>query len=217
MYVYKIETSYIEDNFTSCQCCGNCQLWAPEQKIDYKINAADADITDTTVTATPLNLGACIISRRTERAEMGFGGRVFSKDGDKSLTKVYSQVEPADLVKYGLIPELVGRLPVIAALQELDEEALIAILTKPKNAIVRQYQALLGMEDVELEFTPDALKAVAEKAIARKTGARGLRSIVEGVLLDAMFDIPTRGNIARARVTRETVEKSAPVELIERD
>ena len=158
-----------------------------------------------------------IISRRTERAEMGFGGRVFSKDGDKSLTKVYSQVEPADLVKYGLIPELVGRLPVIAALQELDEEALIAILTKPKNAIVRQYQALLGMEDVELEFTPDALKAVAEKAIARKTGARGLRSIVEGVLLDAMFDIPTRGNIARARVTRETVEKSAPVELIERD
>ena len=138
-----------------------------------------------------------IISRRTERAEMGFGGRVFSKDGDKSLTKVYSQVEPADLVKYGLIPELVGRLPVIAALQELDEEALIAILTKPKNAIVRQYQALLGMEDVELEFTPDALKAVAEKAIARKTGARGLRSIVEGVLLDAMFDIPTRGNIAR--------------------
>ena len=158
-----------------------------------------------------------IISRRTERAEMGFGGRVFSKDGDKSLTKVYSQVEPADLVKFGLIPELVGRLPVIAALQELDEEALIAILTKPKNAIVRQYQALLGMEDVELEFTPDALKAVAEKAIARKTGARGLRSIVEGVLLDAMFDIPTRGNIARARVTRETVEKSAPVELIERD
>lgn len=82
---------------------------------------------------------------------------------------MYSQVEPADLVKYGLIPELVGRLPVIAALQELDEEALIAILTKPKNAIVRQYQALLGMEDVELEFTPDALKAVAEKAIARKT------------------------------------------------
>ena len=108
-----------------------------------------------------------IISRRTERAEMGFGGRVFSKDGDKSLTKVYSQVEPAGLVKYGLIPELVGSLPVLAALQELVEEALIAILTKPKNAIVRQYQALLGMEDVELEFTPDALKAVAEKAIAR--------------------------------------------------
>ena len=158
-----------------------------------------------------------IISRRTEKAEMGFGGRVFSKDGDKSLTKVYNQVEPADLVKYGLIPELVGRLPVIAALEELDEKALIAILTQPKNAIVRQYQALLGMEDVELEFTPDALKAVAEKAIARKTGARGLRSIVEGVLLDAMFDIPTRGNIARARVTRETVEKGAPVELVERD
>lgn len=157
-----------------------------------------------------------IISRRTEKAEMGFGGRVFSKDGDKNLTKVYQQVEAGDLVKYGLIPELVGRLPVIAALEELDEKALIAILTQPKNAIVRQYQALFGMEDVELEITPDALEAIAQKAIARKTGARGLRSIVEDVLLDAMFDIPSKGTVAKAIVTRETVEQGKPVELIER-
>lgn len=157
-----------------------------------------------------------IISRRTEKAEMGFGGRVFSKDGDKNLTKVYQQIESGDLVKYGLIPELVGRLPVIATLEELDEKALIAILTQPKNAIVRQYQALFGMEDVELEFTPEALKAIADKAIARKTGARGLRSIVEDVLLDAMFDIPSKGTVAKAIVTRETVEQGTPVELIER-
>lgn len=157
-----------------------------------------------------------IISRRTEKAEMGFGGRVFSKDGDKNLTKVYQQVEAGDLVKYGLIPELVGRLPVIAALEELDEKALIAILTQPKNAIVRQYQALFGMEDVELEITSDALEAIAQKAIARKTGARGLRSIVEDVLLDAMFDIPSKGTVAKAIVTRETVEQGKPVELIER-
>lgn len=157
-----------------------------------------------------------IISRRTEKAEMGFGGRVFSKDGDKNLTKVYQQIESGDLVKYGLIPELVGRLPVIAALEELDEKALIAILTQPKNAIVRQYQALFGMEDVELEFTPEALKAIADKAIARKTGARGLRAIVEDVLLDAMFDIPSKGTVAKAIVNRETVEQGTPVELIER-
>ena len=157
-----------------------------------------------------------IIGRRTEKAEMGFGGKVFNKEGDRDLTKIYSQIESGDLVKYGLIPELVGRLPIIASLEELDEKALISILTEPKNAIVRQYQALLGMEDVELEFTPDALTAIAHKAIARKTGARGLRSIVEDVLLDAMFDIPTQGNVARAVVTREVVEKKKPVELVMR-
>lgn len=157
-----------------------------------------------------------IIGRRTEKAEMGFGGKVFSKDGDKDLSAIYRQVEAGDLVKYGLIPELVGRLPIIASLEELDEKALIAILTEPKNAIVRQYKALLGMEDVELEFTDDALRAIAHKAIARKTGARGLRSIVEDVLLDAMFDIPTKGNVARAVVTKETVESHKPVELVER-
>lgn len=155
-----------------------------------------------------------IIGRRTEKAEMGFGGKVFSRDGDKDLTKVYRQVEAGDLVKYGLIPELVGRLPVIASLDELDEKALIAILTQPKNAIVRQFQTLFGMEGVELEFTDDALKAIAHRAIARKTGARGLRSILENVLLDAMFDIPSQGNVAKAVVTKETVEGGKPLELV---
>ncbi len=157
-----------------------------------------------------------IVARRTQKGEMGFGGRVFSKDADKSLTEIYAKVEPGDLVKFGLIPELVGRLPVIASLAELDEEALIAILTRPKNAIVKQYQALFGMEDVELEFTPGALKAVAKKAIDRKTGARGLRSIVEGVLLDAMFDIPSEGDVVKAVVTEKCVEEGAPVELVRR-
>jgi ATP-dependent Clp protease ATP-binding subunit ClpX len=123
-------------------------------------------------------------------------------------------VEAGDLVKYGLIPELVGRLPVIASLDELDEKALIEILTKPKNAIVRQFQTLFGMENVELEFTDDALKAIAHRAIARKTGARGLRSILENVLLDAMFDIPSKGNVAKAVVTKETVEEGKPLELV---
>lgn len=156
-----------------------------------------------------------IVGRRTEKAEMGFAGKVYSKDPEKkSLTAVYEQIEPGDLVKYGLIPELVGRLPVIAALEELDEKALISILTEPKNALVKQFQALLAMEGVDLEFTPEALQAIAHKAITRKSGARGLRSIVEGVLLDAMFDIPTEGNIVGARVTKDTVEKGTPVELI---
>lgn len=156
-----------------------------------------------------------IVSRRTEKAEMGFGGKVFSKDPEKkNLTEVYSQIEPGDLVKFGLIPELVGRLPVITVLEELDEKALINILTEPKNAIVKQFQALLDMEGVDLEFTPEALKAIAHKAITRKTGARGLRAIVEGVLLDVMFDIPTDGNVVRAIVNQDTIEKGAPVELI---
>lgn len=131
-----------------------------------------------------------IVRHRTEKSEIGFNGTVVGKS-DSDLTRLFSQIEPADLVKYGLIPELVGRLPVIAVLEELDEKALIEILTKPKNAIVRQYQALFGMEDAELEFTPDALKAVAKRAIERKTGARGLRSIMEDVLLDTMFEIPS--------------------------
>ncbi len=154
-----------------------------------------------------------IVARRTEKGEMGFGGKVFSKDEHKSLTEVYQQIEAGDLVKFGLIPELVGRLPVIASLAELDEEALVKILTEPKNAIVKQYQTLMGMEDVELEFTPEALQAIAHKAIERKTGARGLRSIVENVLLDAMFDIPTHGNVVKATITKDTVDGKRPVEL----
>ena len=107
------------------------------------------------------------------------------------MTELFKQVEPEDLVHFGLIPELIGRLPVVTPLQELDEAALIKILTEPKNAIIKQYQALFEMENVQLEFSEAALVAIAKKAIARKTGARGLRSIVEGLLLDTMYDLPT--------------------------
>ena len=149
-----------------------------------------------------------IVRHRTEKSEIGFN------KSDADLTRLFSQIEPADLVKYGLIPELVGRLPVIAVLEELDEKALIEILTKPKNAIVRQYQALFGMEDVELEFTEDALKAVAKRAIERKTGARGLRSIMEDVLLDTMFEIPSEKDVEKVIVTAAAVEKTGPLEIV---
>ena len=154
-----------------------------------------------------------IVRHRTEKSEIGFNGTVVGKS-DSDLTRLFSQIEPADLVKYGLIPELVGRLPVIAVLEELDEKALIEILTKPKNAIVRQYQALFGMEDAELEFTPDALKAVAKRAIERKTGARGLRSIMEDVLLDTMFEIPSEKNVSKVIVSAAAVEKTGPLEIV---
>lgn len=154
-----------------------------------------------------------IVRHRTEKSEIGFNGTVVGKS-DSDLTRLFSQIEPADLVKYGLIPELVGRLPVIAVLEELDEKALIEILRKPKNAIVRQYQALFGMEDAELEFTPDALKAVAKRAIERKTGARGLRSIMEDVLLDTMFEIPSEKNVSKVIVTAAAVEKTGPLEIV---
>lgn len=117
-------------------------------------------------------------------------------------------------MKYGLIPELVGRLPVITVLEELNEEALIEILTKPKNAIVRQYQVLFAMEDVDIEFTPEALKAIAHQAIERKTGARGLRSIIEALLLDTMFEIPSRTDVAKVIVTEAVVTAKAKPEYV---
>ena len=124
----------------------------------------------------------------------------------ETLTELFAQAEPADLVKYGLIPELVGRLPVIASLEELTEEALVSILVQPKNALIKQYQALFAMEDVTLTVTEDALKAIAQKAIKRKTGARGLRSIVEHVLTDVMFEVPELGNVREVIVDRDTVD-----------
>lgn len=154
-----------------------------------------------------------IVRHRTEKSEIGFNGTVVGKK-DEDLTRLFQQIEPADIVKYGLIPELVGRLPVIAVLDELDEKALIEILTKPKNAIVRQYQAMFGMEDVELEFAPDALEAIAKRAIARKTGARGLRSILEDVLLDTMFDVPSQKDVKKVIVTKAAVEKTGPIEIV---
>ena len=146
-----------------------------------------------------------IIQRRGERAGIGFAAQLKSKN-EKSLTELFAQVEPTDLVKYGLIPELVGRLPVIASLEELTEEALIRILVKPKNALIKQYQALFAMEGVKLTVTDDALKAIAKKAIARKTGARGLRSIVEGILTDVMFEVPSQDGIKEVLVDRDVID-----------
>ena len=147
---------------------------------------------------------------------IGFGAEVRGKDQEKSLTDHLAEVEPEDLVKYGLIPEFIGRLPVVATLTELDEAALIQILQEPKNALTKQFTALFDMEKVELEFREDALKAIAHKAMVRKTGARGLRSIVEGVLLETMYELPSMENAAKV-VVDETVIKgeSKPIIIYE--
>ncbi len=136
-----------------------------------------------------------IIRARSEKGGIGFGAEVKSRDNRKDVGVVLRDVEPEDLIKYGLIPEFVGRLPVVATLEELDEAALIQILTEPKNALTKQYQKMFGMEGVELEIREQALHAVAKKALARKTGARGLRSILENALLDIMFDLPSLSNV----------------------
>ena len=131
-----------------------------------------------------------VIEQRAQKdTGIGFGATVKSKDNSKQISELFKQVEPEDLVKYGLIPEFIGRLPVVTSLEELNEEALIQILREPKNAITKQYGALFSMEDVELEFRDDALNAIAKKAMDRKTGARGLRSIVEAVLLLSLIHI----------------------------
>ena len=141
-----------------------------------------------------------VIRDRSEKGGIGFGAQVTSKDSQKSIGETLLEVEPRDLIGYGLIPEFIGRLPVVATLQELDREALVNILVKPKNALFKQYQALFAMEDVELDIRNDALDAIAEKAIDRKTGARGLRSILETVLLDTMYKIPSESNVAKVVV-----------------
>ena len=149
-----------------------------------------------------------IISKRTQTStSIGFSAKVEKDEEEKSLSELFRQVEPDDLMKFGLIPEFIGRLPMISPLSELDEEALVQILTQPKNALTKQYQALFGLENVELEFTPEALKAMAKKALERKTGARGLRSIVEAVLLDTMYDLPTL-NVKKVIVSKECVERN---------
>ncbi|CCK76227.1 MAG: ATP-dependent Clp protease ATP-binding subunit ClpX [Oleispira antarctica] len=138
-----------------------------------------------------------LIRDRSEKSSIGFSATVKGKKEEKSVGEILRSVEPDDLVKYGLIPEFIGRLPVIATLDELDEEALIQILTEPKNSLVKQYQKLFDMEDVELEFRESALKAVAGKAMKRKIGARGLRSILEGILLNSMYKIPSEENVSK--------------------
>jgi ATP-dependent Clp protease ATP-binding subunit ClpX len=150
-----------------------------------------------------------IILNRSRKSGIGFVAEVRSPDGGEHITELLEDVEPEDLIKYGLIPEFVGRLPVVATLEELDEEALIEILTEPRNALTKQYQKLFDMEGVELEFREDALRAVARKAMHRKTGARGLRTILENVLLDTMYDLPSMSNATKvvvddAVVTGET-------------
>jgi ATP-dependent Clp protease ATP-binding subunit ClpX len=150
-----------------------------------------------------------IILNRSRKSGIGFVAEVRSPDGGEHITELLEDVEPEDLIKYGLIPEFVGRLPVVATLEELDEEALIEILTEPRNALTKQYQKLFDMEGVELEFREDALRAIARKAMHRKTGARGLRTILENVLLDTMYDLPSMSNATKvvvddAVVTGET-------------
>lgn len=146
-----------------------------------------------------------IIRDRTEKSGIGFSAAVRAKS-ERGVGKLFSGVEPEDLIKFGLIPELVGRLPVVATLDELNEDALVQILTEPKNAVLKQFQKLFAMEDAELDVTPAALHAIASKALKRKTGARGLRSIVERALLDTMYDLPTTGNVAKVTLDADAID-----------
>jgi ATP-dependent Clp protease ATP-binding subunit ClpX len=154
-----------------------------------------------------------VISQRGKGAGIGFGADVRSPD-ERRTGDVLRAVEPEDLLKFGLIPEFIGRLPVLATLEDLDEEALVKILTEPKNALSKQYQRLFDMEDVKLTFQDDALVAIAGKAIERKTGARGLRSIMEGILLDTMFDLPSMDSVEEIVINRDVVEGKATPLLI---
>ena len=157
-----------------------------------------------------------VIQNRTEKSGIGFGATVHSKT-EKRVSELFRDVEPEDLIKFGLIPELVGRLPVVATLGELTEDAMIQILTEPKNALVKQYQKLFGMDGVELEIRPSALSAIARKALARKTGARGLRSIMEHALIDTMFDLPTLDGVAKVVVDEHIIEDGAKPLLVYRE
>ena len=157
-----------------------------------------------------------IIAQRGRGTSIGFGADVRAPE-ERKTGEILREIEPEDLLKFGLIPEFVGRLPVIATLEDLDEAALIEILSAPKNALVKQYQKLFDMEEVELSFTEDALSAIARKAVARKTGARGLRSILEGILLDSMFDLPSYDNVEKVVINREVVEGGATPLLIYAD
>ncbi len=153
-----------------------------------------------------------IISARTGKKLMGFGTDK-STFGDES-TRAFKEMRPEDLIRYGLIPEFVGRLPITAALEPLDEEALVSILSKPKNALTKQYMRLLGLDDIELEFTPESLKAIAAKAIERKCGARGLRSIIEEAMLETMFSLPGRKDVSKCIITEDCILKGTEPTLV---
>jgi ATP-dependent Clp protease ATP-binding subunit ClpX len=145
-----------------------------------------------------------VIRNRSEKSGIGFGATVYGET-ERDVGEILRETEPEDLIKFGLIPELVGRLPVVATLDQLNEEALVEILVEPKNALVKQYQKLFLMENVELEFRPNALLAIAKKALKRKTGARGLRSILEHTLLDIMFELPGLQNVEKVVVDENAV------------
>ena len=157
-----------------------------------------------------------VIAHRQKGTAIGFGADVRSQD-DSKIGDVLKKLQPEDLVKYGLIPEFVGRLPVIATLEDLDEASLIKILTEPKNALIKQYQSLFKMEKVNLEFRVEALKSIAKLAISRKTGARGLRSILESILMDTMFDLPSHDNLEEVIIGSETVENNKPPIMVHAD
>ncbi|RLT98654.1 ATP-dependent Clp protease ATP-binding subunit ClpX [Ketobacter sp.] len=157
-----------------------------------------------------------VISDRSEKSGIGFSATVKSKDDKRTVGETLKEVEPEDLVRYGLIPEFVGRLPVIATLEELDEEALVQILTEPKNSLTKQYSKLFELDNVDLDFREDALVAVAKKAMERKTGARGLRSILESVLLDTMYDVPSMKNLVKVVIDGAVIKgESEPLMIYE--
>ncbi len=158
-----------------------------------------------------------VIRNRSEKGGMGFGAEVKSKDDKRAIGEVLRTVEPEDLIKFGLIPELIGRLPVIATLEELSVEALVQILVEPKNALVKQYQKLFSMESVELEIRPAAMTAIARRALERKTGARGLRSILESVLLDTMYELPGMENVSKVVIDENMITSDAKPLLIYAD
>ena len=155
-----------------------------------------------------------IIQNRTDKSGIGFSAKVRDINKKTSLAETLGTVGPEDLVRYGLIPEFVGRLPVIATLEELDEPSLIKILTEPKNALIKQYERLFQMEDCELEFREDALSAIAKKAMKRKTGARGLRTLLEKTLLDTMYELPSSSDISKVVIDKTVIESSKEPLLI---
>ncbi|HWI62322.1 MAG TPA: ATP-dependent protease ATP-binding subunit ClpX, partial [Symbiobacteriaceae bacterium] len=157
-----------------------------------------------------------IIGGRVGKRGMGFGADVRSKK-DQNVGELLAQILPEDLLKFGLIPEFVGRLPVIVTLDALDEEALVKILMEPKNALVKQYQKLLQMDNIDLEFKEDAIRAIAKEALKRNTGARGLRAIIEDIMLDVMYDIPSRTDVSKCVVTKDVVSKKEEPLLVTAD
>ncbi len=157
-----------------------------------------------------------IIQSRTAQRTIGFGSELYSRK-ESRIGEILSQVMPEDLLRFGLIPEFIGRLPVVATLDALDEDALVRVLTEPKNAIVKQYRKMFQLDGIELEFTEDGLRAIAQQALKRKTGARGLRAILEDVMLDVMYEIPSRGEVSRVVVTKEAVLNGKEPLLISRE